>query len=141
MRKLLKRLLGKPEATDPQNNVWVIRQGISVELDEVGAARMTGDLKRMMAALKIKTNPIDRHFLLMTIVQETYKQRKKEKMAATCAQVAKMHLAELPEMLGPLKKDLDGILPRITTFQHYATLLTEQGDYQRAIKVLSLIHI
>ena len=71
----------------------------------------------------------------MAIVSETYKHRSDPEMAQTCARVAEMHIAEFPQIAGPLKKDMDGVLPRVTTFQHYATLLTEQSKFDRAIEV------
>ena len=49
--------------------------------------------------------------------------------------IAEMHIAEFPQIVGPLEKDMDGVLPRVSTFQHYATLLTEQSKFDRAIEV------
>jgi hypothetical protein len=64
----------------------------------------------MLSALEMKTNKIDRHVLLMEIVSETYKHRTDPEMAQTCARVAEMHIAEFPQIAGPLKKDMDGVV-------------------------------
>lgn len=123
---------GLPSST---SETWILRDGKSVPADEAFFAWTSQDLTRMLSALEVKTNKIDRHFLLMAIVSETYKHRSDPEMAQTCARVAEMHIAEFPQIAGPLKKDMDGVLPRVTTFQHYATLLTEQSKFDRAIEV------
>lgn len=62
----------------------------------------------MVAALELKTNEIDRHFLLLGIVTESYKRRSDPKMAELCARVAEMHISEFPKIAGPLKREMDG---------------------------------
>ncbi|MGA2507016.1 MAG: hypothetical protein ABSF80_06020 [Chitinispirillaceae bacterium] len=89
----------------------------------------------MFSALDTKTNQVDRHFLLMGIVNETYRLRSDPKMAEECLKVAQMHIDEFPAIMPALKRDFDGTLPCVATFQHYATLLTERGDFEKAIKV------
>jgi len=117
---------------------FTLRFGKLVPTDEVFHAWTSGDLGRMVRALDAPTNPIDRHFLLLGIVKETYRLRSEPAMASECARVAEMHLAEF-QTLGPaLKSDGDGSLPRVSTFQHYATLLTEKGDFERAVWVCEL---
>jgi len=113
---------------------YTIRFGKSVPVDDAFQAWTSGDLDRMLHALSTKTNLIDRHFLLLGIVQQTYNRRSDPKMAEICAQIAELHLAEFAKIAPALQQDL-GIMPRVPTFQHYATLLTERGDYYRAIKV------
>ncbi len=122
-----------PEAT--ASTAYTIRMGKSVPVDDAFCAWTSGDLNAMLNALHIKTNLIDRHFLLMGIVAATYKNRSDEKMRALCSQIAEMHLAEFATIAPALKKDMDGPLPRVTTFQLYATLLSEQGEFERAIEV------
>ena len=58
----------------------VLRMGKWVAADEVFEAWGSGDLTRMLAALTLSTNPIDRHFLLLGIVRATYKQRTNPEM-------------------------------------------------------------
>jgi hypothetical protein len=86
----------------------------------------------------LQTNPIDGHHLLLGIVTETYRRRSDPAMASECARVSEMHLAEFVTLEPALKADFEGTLPRVPTFQHYATLLTEQGDFERAIWVCEL---
>jgi hypothetical protein len=142
MWKLLRSLFspsaprtGSSSSANSTSEAWILRDGKSVRADRVFSAWTSQDLPRMLPALKVKTNRIDRHFLLMTIVSETYKHRTEPKMAQTCARVAEMHISEFPQIAGPLKKETGGVLPRVTTFQHYATLLTEQSKFDRAIEV------
>lgn len=106
-----------------------------MEADESFHAWTSGDLARMTSAINQQTNPIDRHFLLMGIVNQTYKDRKNPDMGKLCAEIAEKHLAEFSKIAPALKKDMGGELPRVTTFQYYATLLTEKGEYKRAIEV------
>lgn len=124
----------KVHAGDEPYNLVTFRFGKAVAPDEAFHARFSGDVGRMVAALDVKTNPIDRHFLLLSLVQETYKRRSQLEMAAFCADTAELHLREFPGLVGPLQEDF-GILPRVPTFQYYATLLTERGDFEKAINV------
>ena len=103
--------------------------------DDAREAWMSDDLQRMINAVGCKTSRINRHFLLMSIVQKTYQLRSDPKMAAKCLEIAQIHCDEFPSIVGPLKKDLNGVLPRVPTFAHFATLLTERGEFDRAIQV------
>lgn len=118
---------------------FTIRNGELTPIDEAFDAWTTRDLEKMRETLKTKTNLVDRHFLLMTLVDETYKLRKNDlETKELCAEVAEKHIEEFPAIKPALIKSLDGILPRVTTFQKYATLLTEQGNYERAIEVCEI---
>jgi len=122
-------------ASEQSPVVYVTRLGKSGPADEAWLAWMSADLDRMLGALDTKTNLIDRHFLLMAIVEQTYKRRSDPQMACTCARVAELHLSEFPQIAPALKKEFDGRLPRVSIFQQYATLLTDQGEYDKAIDV------
>jgi len=118
---------------------YTIRDGELTPTDEAFEAWTGRDIEKMREALKTKTNLVDRHFLLMTFVDETYKRRKSDPDAKEeCAEVSEQHIKEFPAIKPALVKSLDGILPRVTTFQKYATLLTEQGQYERAIEVCEI---
>lgn len=138
----LKSLFSRSETTQPVKahsgdespKPVIFRFGKAVAPDEAFDASFSGDIEKMVAALDVKTNPIDRHFLLLSLVQETYKERKQAAMASICATTAELHLQEFPELMGPLKECL-GTLPRVPTFQQYATLLAERGDFEKAIAV------
>jgi hypothetical protein len=117
---------------------YTIRGGRSVPVDEVFEAWTSGDLHRMLRALNLKSNPIDRHYLLMGIVEQTFKQRSDSVMAHECERVAEIHLAEFPNIVPALKQEMGGELPRVTTFQNYATLLAERGQFEKAIDVCKL---
>ena len=136
MWKLLKSLLGQPGCPEESSTQeWTIRGGKSVPVDEVFRATNSGDLGRMVRALRLKTHPVDRHFLLMAVVKESYRLRADPKMADLCADAAQTHVAEFRELAPALKREFDGSLPRVSTFQHFATLLTERGEFERAVGV------
>ena len=115
-----------------------IRGGKFVPTDEVMDAWISRDLNRMLRALALDTNPVDRHFLLLGITRETYRLRSDPTMASECARISEMHLAEFQQLAPALKAEFDGCLPRVPTFQNYATLLTEQGDFAHAVWVCEL---
>lgn len=125
----------KPKAKKQENTSFTLRQGKSVPVDDAFRAWTSGDLDQMLNAVSTKTNPIDRHFLLQSIVDATYKLREEDKCRNLCIKYAKMHLQEFPAIAPALKEEMDGILPRVTTFQQYATVLTENKEYDRAIAI------
>ena len=111
------------------------RMGQFTKADEVFDAWMSGDLAAMLKALRKKTNIIDRHFLLMGIVNQTYKTRKDPKIREICREISERHVQEFERIAPALKRDFDGVLPRVPTFQQYATLLSEDNEHDRAIAV------
>lgn len=114
---------------------YTSRLGKSVPTDNVFKAWTSGNLEDMLKVTSLKTNPIDRHFLLQNIVNESYKLRKEKYYRDICIKHSEIHLAEFPNIAPLLKEDMDGELPRVTTFQHIATLLTEDKEYNKAIFV------
>lgn len=131
----LSSLFGGKEKSknNESSSAFTIRQGKSVPVDDAFRAWTSGDLELMLKAASTKTNPIDRHFLLQSIVSEAYKRRKEERYRQLCIEYAERHLQEFSSLAGPLKEDMGGELPRVTTFQHYATVLTEAGEFEKAI--------
>jgi len=125
----------KTKSHKQETTTFTLRQGKSVPVDDAFRAWTSGDLNQMLKAVSTKTNPIDRHFLLQSIVEVTYKSRKEVKYRQICIEYAEKHLQEFPTLAPALKEDMGGTLPRIITFQHYATVLTENGEYERAISI------
>lgn len=125
----------KSKSQKQEATTFTLRQGKSVPVDDAFHAWTSGDLNQMMKAVLTKTNPIDRHFLLQSIVDATYKLRKEEKYQKLCVEYAEKHLQEFSAIAPALKEDMGGTLPRITTFQHFATVLAEDGEYDKAISV------
>ena len=123
------------DRSNSESKAFITRQGQSVEADDAFHAWTSGSLSEMVDALERKTNPVDRHFLLMSIVEQTYKNRSDDDNAELLQKVAEMHLAEFPKIKPALEKQMDGILPSVTTFQKYATFLTDKGEYENAIEV------
>lgn len=91
----------------------------------------------MLAAVNDKCHPVDRHFLLMLIVAKAYKQRHRKNMADLCVRYGWLHIQEFPKLRDPLIRDI-GKLPRVSTYQNLATVLTERGQYEDAIRVCEL---
>ncbi len=113
----------------------IIREGHPVPADEVFQAWMSADLQRMVGALSLKTNPVDRHFLLMNLCREAYRLRKADaNMRKLAREVGLIHVQEFDGLRGPLERHLEG-LPRVPTFQNLPTLLAEEGEYGLAIDV------
>jgi len=128
---LFSALFGKKE----KSVSYTTRQGKAVRTDAAFDAWTSGDLNKMLKAAHTETNPIDRHFLLQSIVDATYKQRKTEKYRKLCIEYSEQHLQEFPTIAPALKNDMGGSLPRITTFQNYAIVLTEDGKFEKAISI------
>ena len=116
---------------------YVLREGQSIEADAVFAAWTSGDLEEMLSAIEVKTNHVDRHFLLQSIVDNTYKLRKDGEKRKICKKIAEVHIAEFPLIASALEKDMN-MLPRVSTFQHYAILLTEDGELSKAVDVCKM---
>ncbi len=144
LEKLKKLFFGRssndviePKAMSAQKQVcYTMRDGELVETDAVFDSWTFGDIAQMREALAKKTNLVDRHFLLMSLVDHSNKYRKDDpELEKLCAEISKQHIQEFPEIKPALVKSLDGILPRVTTFQKYATLLTEQNNFDHAVEV------
>lgn len=73
---------------------YIYRMGRHIKADKVFEAWSSGDLNKMLKAVSIKTNPVDRHFLLQTIVEVTYKRRKEPEMHRICREIAEKHMSE-----------------------------------------------
>jgi|25_taG_2_1085351.scaffolds.fasta_scaffold29094_1 hypothetical protein len=119
-------------------NSYTIRQGKITQADKVFDAWTSGNLEEMLEATKFKTNPIDRHFLLLKIVEETYKQRKDKTQREIFKKYAQQHLDEFPNLSNSLKKEFDNKLPRVPTFQKYSTVLAEEFEFEKAINVCKM---
>ena len=114
---------------------WIEREGEFVQADEAFNAWTSGDFATMVQALEIPTNPIDRHFLLLSIVEKAYKERGDPSMRSLFLKHAQQHVDEFPGLVTPLKQEFDGQLPRVPTFQYLATVHTEDGRFDEAIEI------
>lgn len=117
---------------------YIIRDGKSVPADEVFEAWTLNDLNKMLANLNTNTHPIDRHFLLQGIISETYKQRKDISMRKICIETCEIYLKEWPILANALGRDFNGQLPRILVFPFYATILTEDQEFEKAIEICEI---
>ena len=105
--------------------------------DEVYLARLDRNLNEMLKVIHIQTIPANRHFLLQGIIEQTYKLRKDKTYNDLCIEFCEKHLNELPNLIEALKDEFES-LPRILVFQNYSTILTELGEYQKAIDVCEI---
>jgi hypothetical protein len=120
-------------------NHYTIRDGKTIAVDAVFDAWVSDDLDAMVAVINKPTRPIDRHHLLNGIVSGAYKRRDEPYYAALCASTAETYLTEMPKLLRAISKDhKDMPLPHVPVFEKYATLLTEQKHFDRAIQVCRL---
>lgn len=117
------------EYTDEERNRGV---------DEVYFAILSNDLDKMLAVTELVSLPKNRHHLLQSIVTESYKLRKEDKFRNICIKFSKIHLDEFSVIAPHLINNFNTTLPRVTTFQYYATLLTEIGEYDEAIKICEM---
>ena len=117
----------------------IIRYGQPRIADEVFHAWTSNDMPRMLAALNIPTHPIDRHFLLQSIVSQAYKEREDPRMRSVAEEVAWKHVSEFEALAIALRREfgdrLEGGLPRVPTFQYLATLMLERRLFPKAIEV------
>jgi hypothetical protein len=114
--------------------------GKNIPADSVFRAWTSGDLSKMVRELETDTNPIERHFLLLNIEELAYKERKTDpEKRELFRHVAETHIAEFPVLARALRKDMKSSggegLPSVPTFKKYATVLTEDGEYEKAISV------
>jgi hypothetical protein len=109
--------------------------GRFIPADEAFEAWMSGDLERMLAARSVKTNPVDRHFLLQSIVKETYRRRSEPQMRRLCIETGMMHLAEFQDIAPALRLDMGDKLPRVPSFAWLATALADGGQLDEAAAV------
>lgn len=114
---------------------FITRLGKEVEPDVVFDAIGSKNMDDMLKVLHVKTNPIDRHFLLLNIVILSYKSREEKRMRELCRTISEIHIKEFTDIAPFLKEEMGGSLPHVPTFQHYATLLTEDGEFGKAIDV------
>jgi hypothetical protein len=122
----------------PEYKKWreKLNKRLEVEKQEREQA-FPGELERMIEGLSGIATPVERHFQYQNIVNETYIRRKDPEMRKICKQIGVKHLNDFKNLTPSLEKEFNG-LPRITTFQHLAMVLTEDGDYDNTIKVCKM---
>ncbi len=136
---LVLRKRGSPVAQgSPGSGSFVIRNGQAVAADQTFDAWMSGDLGKMLRALKTQTNAVDRHFLRLIIVEAAYKNRSDPRSRSLCIETARRHLTEFPRLAPALKREMGGTLPQVPTFKHLCTIYTEDGKLDEAIRVCEL---
>ncbi len=106
--------------------------------DESYMANVYGDLDDMLRVLPKVTKLLDRHFLLLSIVEQAYKLRNDPKYRNICITYSEIHIKEFGKGLKDALLEEFKVMPRVPTFQYYATLLTEDGNFSKAIEICEL---
>lgn len=131
----------------------ITRFGQKTAVDEVFLATGSGDLARMLKALPLKSNGVDRHYLLISVVEALYKRRDDSTCQRQLVEIAYVHLRELPRLLNDLRRhdvesrrarddergaanlSRDWVPPAIPTFDRLCMVMCEQGDFEAAREV------
>lgn len=89
-----------------------------------GRPAMLDDLINQLSNAK---GYVDLHFSYLNIIGQTYYRRHDPKTRDIFKMLSIEHIEKFDAIHGQLKKDL-GMLPRVPTFQHLATVYTEEGE-------------
>ena len=113
------------------------RDGVLIESSEAFHAWNSCDLGRMLAAVDLPCHPVDRHYLLQSIVCECYKVRARQpERASVLLRYGQMYMAELPALATALRmQDASRTLPSISVFSHMEMALCEAGDAAAAVEI------
>lgn len=112
----------------------VIDSGNKSQPSPIGA-ELPSELAQPVADLEKTKDPLARHRLYQQITENSYKNRNDAGWRQISKTFSKQHIAEFADIAKPLKKANGGSLPQVLTFQNYATLLAEDGQYGDAIDV------
>ena len=99
------------------------------------AVEVPDELQAPVAELEETKDALTRHRLFQHITENSYKNRTDAASREVSKEFSKRHIAEFADIVKPLKKANGGKLPHVATFQNYATLLAEDGDFAAAIAV------
>jgi len=111
-----------------------IRDG---DLQELPNEVMADDLESIIAKLSNEQEPLARHFLFQEIVENAYKHRADDRQRSLFIHYAEMHVDEFDKIVPDLKEKF-GDSPKAITFQYLATILTEDGYFQKAVDICDL---
>jgi hypothetical protein len=112
-------------------------------IDRILEDAESDDLERMLNAVRflpVEGYGLTRHFLLLHIVEQTYRNRDNPQMRDLCKHYSIQHIKEMPyyvKIMDIETKELDGESYRfqVPTFQHLATIYTEEKKFIMAIEV------
>lgn len=98
-------------------------------------SELPDELSQPVAELEKTKEPLARHRLYQQITENSYKNRNDAGWRQISKTFSKQHIAEFSDIVKPLKKANGGSLPQVLTFQNYATLLAEDGQFEEAAEV------
>lgn len=112
----------------------VIDSGDKSQPSPLGA-EVPDELKEPLIALDDEKDPLARHRLYQQITETSYRNRADDGWRTICKTFSARHIDEFEQIKVPLAESNGGSLPQVLTFQNYATLLVEDGQYDKAIGV------
>jgi hypothetical protein len=93
------------------------------------------DLDRMVRALSLPTHAVTRYYLLASLLEQSYTRRTFPYWRRTCLAVGQMLIDEFPGLRAAVRRELDGMEPSHPAVERMATILTEDGDYDAAVRL------
>ncbi|MCH8501000.1 MAG: hypothetical protein LAT77_03690 [Aliidiomarina sp.] len=112
----------------------VIDSGDKSQPSPLGA-EVPDEIKEPLLALDDEKDPLTRHRLYQQITETSYRNRADDGWRTICKTFSARHIDEFEQIKKPLAESNGGSLPQVLTFQNYATLLVEDGHYDKAINV------
>lgn len=112
----------------------VIDSGDKSQPSPLGA-EVPDELKEPLIALDDEKDPLARHRLYQQITETSYRNRADDGWRTICKTYSARHIDEFEQIKKPLAESNGGSLPQVLTFQNYATLLVEDGQYDKAIGI------
>lgn len=125
-------LLGGSPSQHVSHGPTAMRFGQRVHLDEAHFAAASQDVGRMVAALRVRTNDVDRHYLLSALVRALYNRRTQPGCREQLIKYADVHICELPTLLRSLERN------RNLNRRARAAYETHRGNVDRAHEIESL---
>lgn len=104
----------------------ITRFGGSVPPDNVFDAWTSHDTERMRAALNAPTNAVDRHHLLLSMVEALYKQRADPSARQELFSIGARHIEELPALVAAQLEHR--VLERERLERHHAERAARRGE-------------
>lgn len=123
------------ELVEESSGPFTLRDGKSVPVSKAMKAWTSGDLAACLEALSDKPHPLDRHYLLLTIVELSYRKRDSPEMFERCLEIGRIHMAELPALIPAIKSNNGRSLPSIPTPKYLAIALGEVGRFDEAVAI------
>jgi hypothetical protein len=98
----------------------------------------SSELDDLIDASKSPLEPIQRHILLIKIIEKTYKQRTDVRMKKIFKRFASIYLDEFSALAPTLKSKHGGSLPKVPVFKMSAIVFEEEENFAAALAVCKM---